>query len=241
MKPRRVEPPRSRQAFTLIELLVVIAIIAILAALLLPVLSRAKRRAHQSACLANLKQIGVAIEIYLADHEGRFPDRRDLKSSLPGGYRPWTSWPPSDPRGGWAAVVFQNSGSTAPLWSCPSAVTSPVGNAVQSAQATATVSNAPVSRYWLWRFDRIDDPVPLDNFWERTPEAAASSLREANNPTAGIPNGPVDVELVVDPYYPATIPTVLPELKGRAIHPGGRNRSFLDGHVQYVKDARTPL
>lgn len=239
MKTCRAAFPRS--AFTLIELLVVVVIIAILAALLLPTLSRAKRRSHQAACLSNLKQIGIAFEIYLDDHESRFPDRRDLKSSLPDGYRPWTSWPPSDPRGGWAATVLQNSGAAFPIWSCPAAITSIAGNAVQSAQSLAMTSNAPVSRYWLWRFDRTDDPVPLDNFWGKSPTTIVADLRIANNPTVGIPNGPAEVELVVDPYFPATIPTVLPELRGRTIHPGGRNRSFLDGHGQYFKDARTPL
>ena len=79
---------KERTAFTLIELLVVIAIIAILAALLLPTLARAKQKGQQAVCLSNLKQIGLAFEMYLGDHENRFPDRRDLKSRLPGGFRP---------------------------------------------------------------------------------------------------------------------------------------------------------
>ncbi|HEU5070700.1 MAG TPA: prepilin-type N-terminal cleavage/methylation domain-containing protein, partial [Verrucomicrobiae bacterium] len=93
-------------AFTLIELLVVIAIIAILAALLLPALSRAKAQARRASCISQLRQQGVAWRLYLDDHNGRFPDRRDLKTSLPGGYKPWSSWPTSDPRAGWAAVVL---------------------------------------------------------------------------------------------------------------------------------------
>src|SRR6266487_948934 len=124
-----------RSGFTLIELLVVIAIIAVLAAMLLPALSRAKMRAHRATCLSNLKQIGIAFALYLDEHEHRFPDRRDLKSSLPGSYRPWSTWPPSDPRGGWAAVVLKGAGANYPIWSCPASVTSPAGNAVQSAQA----------------------------------------------------------------------------------------------------------
>lgn len=65
----------SRQwaGFTLIELLVVIVIISILASLLLPALGRAKGTAHGSACLNNLKQWGLATQLYAADHEDFLP------------------------------------------------------------------------------------------------------------------------------------------------------------------------
>ena len=225
----------------MIELLVVIAIIATLAALLLPALSRARQRAQRADCLSKLRQIGFGWIMYLGDHENRFPDRRDLKSSLPGGYRPWTSWPPSDPRGGWAAIVLQNEIPDLTIWSCPAAVNSPVGNIVQSVQATSAETNAPACRYWLWRFDRPDDPVPLTDFWGKTEAQAVAELQEANDPTVGPINGPSDVELAVDSYFPKTIPTVPAGFSGRTIHAGGRNRLYLDGHAQFFRDARTPL
>ncbi len=56
-----------KKGFTLIELLVVIAIIAILAAILFPVFSRAREKARTSACQSNLKQIGLALKMYLSD------------------------------------------------------------------------------------------------------------------------------------------------------------------------------
>jgi prepilin-type N-terminal cleavage/methylation domain-containing protein/prepilin-type processing-associated H-X9-DG protein len=59
--------------FTLIELLVVIAVIAILAALALPALARAKKRAQQTVCISNLKQIGVAIQLHADENEDILP------------------------------------------------------------------------------------------------------------------------------------------------------------------------
>lgn len=66
------------KAFTLVELLVVISIIGVLAGLMLPTLGKAKEAGRATACLGNLRQIGVALQLYVQDNGNRMPEMRDV-------------------------------------------------------------------------------------------------------------------------------------------------------------------
>ncbi len=78
LPPRSNATTNSRKSFiinnfTLIELLIVVAIIAILAGMLLPALNQARERAKAASCVSNLKQVGVANNLYMNDFDGFYP------------------------------------------------------------------------------------------------------------------------------------------------------------------------
>jgi len=63
----------ARSGFTLVELLVVVAIIALLAAILFPVYASVRERAKQASCMSNMRQIGMALTMYLGDKGDKLP------------------------------------------------------------------------------------------------------------------------------------------------------------------------
>jgi len=116
-----------RKGFTLIELLVVIAIIGILAAMLFPVFARARESARKTQCLSNVKNIALAVNMYLTDYDRLFPwacnkTEADYFNSFSG-----ATWPVACNRAMKGnpylrePVILEDYTKNREIWKCPSA------------------------------------------------------------------------------------------------------------------------
>jgi prepilin-type N-terminal cleavage/methylation domain-containing protein len=108
MITRTVRPPPG---FTLIELLVVIAIIAILAGMLLPALAKAKEKGQRIACLNNLRQISLFMQLYTDDNNDVFPAHRNGGLTTDNAAYSLTNW--------WGTAIVPYAAGQSNLFRCP--------------------------------------------------------------------------------------------------------------------------
>jgi prepilin-type N-terminal cleavage/methylation domain-containing protein len=185
----------KRRGFTLIELLVVIAIIAILAAMLFPVFAKVREKARMTACLSNLRQLGLACKCYSNDWDEAYPVDRFHCNSYRTGPFPAVYGPVVDPGFPGAPTLDRLNRSVRPLqpyirthgiWYCPSAALCAQWDpTILPTDANWQVGNISY-HFWSWaeRYPAFPSFVPralheatatpdswvwTDWFWPRSP------------------------------------------------------------------------
>jgi prepilin-type N-terminal cleavage/methylation domain-containing protein/prepilin-type processing-associated H-X9-DG protein len=195
-------PAGRRSGFTLIELLVVIALIAILAAILFPVFARAREQARKTACLSNMKQIGLGLNMYVEDYDEVEPYRENDDSPAPGvsGLPGAETETLSGPYGPTQTVVTTWKSNLQPyiknydVFRCPSNQTATVGqNATQWPSGNGVVNPRYAAGYEMY----------LPNFTNSCCGVAANFFPNGNawpQPLAGLPY-PAQELVIVESHY----------------------------------------
>ena len=214
---------QARAGFTLIELLVVIAIIAILAAMLLPSLHRAKAQAQQAECMAQQKQLGIAVEFYTGDNDEVFPAHRNHSLSS-----------------GWFTLIFEYLDPevyrcpSRTRWDCP--VTDLTHEMVMPREEDGKFQAAQhyipygYNGYWLGHSPYSGHPQMGRNFCKRA---------DLWNPSEVLVTADSNLKSAAHAHWAQSLwypfRTALNEGISD-IHREGANVLFADGHVQWYLD-----
>ena len=224
--------PSGRRGFTLIELLVVIAIIAILAAMLLPALSKAKAKGQRISCLSNMKQVGVALQMYGQDYP-KLPPKRHPVSDF--------NNPGADPNVLNLLIPYlgTKSGMLSPaVYNCPSLKkNAEAGLAPTAFSSTGLSANTvPLGRP-LTAVPRPSDTILMQEGWSLSHNLW--NQPEPNNRSEGALEGLVaNTYHEWHMYYPGGSSGFPPgPLREQLcnVHDEGGNLLFVDGHAEYRK------
>jgi prepilin-type N-terminal cleavage/methylation domain-containing protein/prepilin-type processing-associated H-X9-DG protein len=242
--------PKQASAFTLIELLLVITIIAILAGLLLPALSTARFHARNTACKNNLRQLGVALNLYTSSH-ALYPVAYEGLPLLPtvAPIRP-TYWWDLLALPGTSRVGYEGLDELPGVFRCP--FQKPVAQLMINGSGKFTPFEAmPLTSYGYngWGSGDIQGGLGLGGTravgsTELTPARDSSVVAPANTlafgdgfQRASTPANPAQITswvAILSPWYHAEYAS-LPTFKA---HRGKLNRVFADAHVEPLDATR---
>lgn len=219
--------PNSRAGFTLVELLVVIAIIAVLAALLLPSLAGAKSAALSTACKNNLRQIGIALNLYTQENRHYPPSfYRDTAVNTFITY-------------GWPAHLLENTSSNTAVFRCPARGQEFAWPAAQSRLGYPFPFNIdPTTSRFSYGYNSRGTAT-IGNFNSLGLEIDVAANR-VSNPADMIAIGDSNGDgredgLISFVRQFATSPVPFPP---GDLHKKGANIVFCDGHVEWQKQTK---
>ena len=200
----------ERGGFTLVELLVVIAIIALLMSVLVPSLRRARTSAKRLVCAHNLKQISLAVDLYLYSHDNTYPCAQD---PLPAGYWLWMGR-------GWRSFIEPYLGGNIDP-NNPSVLLCPEDRVARQKYESTSYS---YSLAFYHSPEQIADMnSPADTYAKPRPSIAQRSLNVAK------PSGKILMGEWLSNHFP------IDEDAGWWCWQGSRNYLFTDGHTTILK------
>ncbi len=222
-----------RRGFTLIELLVVIAIIAILAAILFPVFAKAREKARQSSCANNLKQIGIAMNMYYDDYDSVFQPQRGYE--IMGGNLGWTD-------------RIRNYNKTFALFHCPSSSTNYSYAISGGAESWGVANGATADPGWgQGSLSDVKSPSQMIQFAECPGTGTFQPDPNKKSQDVGDADEDTDIQADGDVYGGSKTRTSVPAedkanqnlhwymyFPGR--HSGGINICYMDSHVKFAQD-----